>query len=89
MTHLFFACGVSNQIWKKVLAWQGLNRDPMCWEAEVSRAESHAKGKSPRAQMYRMAMAAAVYYIWLERNQRIFQETKKSANHIIKQIVRS
>lgn len=44
----------------------------MTWEHEVNWVVAHNKGKSDAAEIYRMCLAASVYYLWQERNNRIF-----------------
>lgn len=87
VSHLFFDCKVSKQVWKKFLGWQGISRYHMTSEAEVFWAEGHGRGKSSGVEVYRMTLTAAMYYIWRERNQRVFQATKQSTTSIVKQIV--
>ncbi|XP_070004803.1 uncharacterized protein LOC142163305 [Nicotiana tabacum] len=66
--HLFFECIVFATIWKKILQWQGLVRQPMAWQIEKEWAKKQGKGKSTEVQIYRMALAATIYAIWIERN---------------------
>lgn len=45
ITHLLFQC-VSALVWKKLLVWQGITSDPMCWEEELNWTVQHARDKS-------------------------------------------
>ncbi|XP_059302028.1 uncharacterized protein LOC132053957 [Lycium ferocissimum] len=85
--HLFFACTISAQVWRNLLLWIDVNRAPMMWDDELLWAEQHAKGRSPKAEMYRMVLAAAVYFVWKERNFRIFQNKRQSTTSMIKQVI--
>jgi len=38
----------------------------------------NAKGRNPKDEVYRMMLAAAVYYIWRERNTRVFQNKRQT-----------
>ncbi|OIT04595.1 hypothetical protein A4A49_65126, partial [Nicotiana attenuata] len=87
ISHLFLQCDMSSYIWKKVLAWQGISRMVMDWQEELKWAEVYARGRRVEAEIYRMALAASVYYIWKERNQRVFQGMQSDSKHIMKQII--
>lgn len=66
--HLFFACIYSAGIWRKLLAWQRINWQIFGWKEEVDWAVQHANGKDPKAEVYRLIMAGAIYHLWMERN---------------------
>ncbi|XP_019264243.1 PREDICTED: uncharacterized protein LOC109241874 [Nicotiana attenuata] len=85
--HLFFECIISTTIWKKILQWQGLVRQPMAWQIEKEWAKKQGKGKSAEAQIYRMALAATIYAIWIERNMRMFQGKSKPTMSIVRHII--
>ncbi|XP_075076376.1 uncharacterized protein LOC142163027 [Nicotiana tabacum] len=87
ISHLFFQCDMSSYIWKKVLAWQGISRMVMDWQEELKWAEVYARGRRVEAEIYRMTLAASVYYIWKEKNQRVFQSMQSDPKHIMKQII--
>lgn len=35
-SHLFFACSVATQVWKKLLSWMGISRVPGEWDLDLS-----------------------------------------------------
>ncbi|KAK4721925.1 hypothetical protein R3W88_012158 [Solanum pinnatisectum] len=69
--HLFFSCIFSKQIWHKMLKWQLITRGCEGWNEELEWAD-----------VYRMAIAATIYYIWQERNLRIFQQKERTTDMI-------
>ncbi|XP_019244443.1 PREDICTED: uncharacterized protein LOC109224311 [Nicotiana attenuata] len=85
--HLLFNCRIIGEIWSKLLHWQGINRAPMEWQREIQWAESNATRNNAAAQVYRLTLACAVYHIWNERNNRIFQDQKKTMEMIVRQFV--
>ncbi|XP_009617973.1 uncharacterized protein LOC107811610 [Nicotiana tabacum] len=85
--HVFFKCEISTQIWKHILQWQGIKRDSKCWDEELTWVVQNASGKSPGAAVYRMLLSAIIYYIWNERNQRVFTNKQQGKEVIIKKIV--
>ncbi|XP_019242188.1 PREDICTED: uncharacterized protein LOC109222269 [Nicotiana attenuata] len=84
--HLLFKCRIAGGIWSKLLQWQGITRTPMEWKREIQWAEGKATGNNAHAQVYRLTLACAVYYIWNERNRRVFQEQQKIVEVIVRQI---
>lgn len=68
LEHLLFECEVSGSIWKKVLRWQTIHRGNMAWQREIQWAIRNCKGRSCGAAVYKIVMAATVYYVWQERN---------------------
>ncbi|KAK4726871.1 hypothetical protein R3W88_031788 [Solanum pinnatisectum] len=80
--HLFFSCIFSKQIWHKMLKWQLITRGCEGWNEELEWAIGYAKRKSIVADVYRMAIAATIYYIWQERNLRIFQQKERTTDMI-------
>nr|XP_016478967.1 PREDICTED: uncharacterized protein LOC107800323 [Nicotiana tabacum] len=87
MHHLFFDCDYSNEIWQKLLSWQGVMKRKKQWKEEVQWAEKKAAGKSAGAEIYRMVLTATVYHIWQARNSIIFQKKQVNAQSIVKTIV--
>ncbi|XP_019252716.1 PREDICTED: secretory carrier-associated membrane protein 2-like [Nicotiana attenuata] len=71
--HLFFECPYANALWSKLLVWQGIKRPVYGWDEELRWAEKWTKRKNAAAELYKMALTATVYYVWQERNIRIFQ----------------
>lgn len=72
LQHLFFDCSFSRQIWNTVLGKFLIQRGASQWDVELKWAFDHCKGKSSRSILFKLYLAAALYYTWLERNVRIF-----------------
>ncbi|KAG5629293.1 hypothetical protein H5410_001010 [Solanum commersonii] len=83
--HLFFACSVANVIWQRLLQWMSITRSSAGWTEEIEWAKLHANRKSIQDEVYRMTLAAALYYIW--QDHRIFQQKERSIEEIIKEII--
>uniref|UniRef100_M1D352 Orf147a protein n=1 Tax=Solanum tuberosum TaxID=4113 RepID=M1D352_SOLTU len=86
--HLFFACMFTAGIWKKLLAWQGIQRTGGKWHEEVQWATTHMKSNTSKANVYRMVMAGTIYHVWIERNNRIFQFKQRNEEFMIRHIIR-
>ncbi|KAH0666117.1 hypothetical protein KY285_027323 [Solanum tuberosum] len=63
------------------------SRNTTGWTEEIYWAISHATGKAIQDKVYRMTLAAAVYYVWQERNYRIFQKEERTTKMITKSII--
>ncbi|XP_059310635.1 uncharacterized protein LOC132061986 [Lycium ferocissimum] len=85
--HLFFQCTYSATVWRELLKWQGIQRLPMEWTRELQWANEHAKGRNNKAEVYRMVMAASVYHLWIERNNRIFQQKTRAPAVLLRLII--
>ncbi|KAK4713160.1 hypothetical protein R3W88_019067 [Solanum pinnatisectum] len=57
------------------------------WTEEMDWAISYATGKAIQDEVYRMTLAATVYYVWQERNYRIFQKKERTAEVIIRSLI--
>lgn len=58
----------------------------MKWQEELVWIQSIAKGKSGRAALCRMTLAASIYYIWQEINNVIFKQEKRTSS-IVRMII--
>nr|XP_009766185.1 PREDICTED: uncharacterized protein LOC104217597 [Nicotiana sylvestris] len=85
--HLFFECEMTGTIWQQLLHWQGIQRKKLKWQEELTWIQRVAKGRSGGAALCRMTLAAAVYYIWQERNNVIFKQEKRTAASIVRKII--
>ncbi|XP_070003520.1 uncharacterized protein [Nicotiana sylvestris] len=66
--HLFFECSYANALWSKLLVWKGIKRSVHGWDEELRWAEVRTKRKNAAAELYKMVLAATVYYVWQGRN---------------------
>ncbi|GJU22438.1 hypothetical protein Tco_1155780, partial [Tanacetum coccineum] len=53
---------------------------PDRWEDIISTLTTQRHNKSIKSGLKRLTMTACVYYIWLERNRRIFTNDRKNNN---------
>ncbi|KAH0724829.1 hypothetical protein KY284_000694 [Solanum tuberosum] len=85
--HLLFSCDYSSEIWSRLLQWQGINRVAMNWKDELNWACAYANGNGQTSTIFRMTFAAAVYQVWIERNQKIFQAKHCEPKMVVRRIV--
>ncbi|GKC85571.1 RNA-directed DNA polymerase, eukaryota, reverse transcriptase zinc-binding domain protein, partial [Tanacetum coccineum] len=75
--HLFFKCEYAQRVWKKVCIIARINIKDEQWEEEIIKAMSLGyKKKNLLGIISRLCFAAVVYYIWQERNWRLFNNLK-------------
>lgn len=77
LNHLFFQCCVSGAIWKKLLSWQGIHRNCLSRQEEITWAVKCCGVNSKGAAVYRIVLDADVYQLWIERNAVFFSKGKK------------
>ncbi|MCE5166344.1 hypothetical protein HAX54_017815 [Datura stramonium] len=70
-----------------VLNEQGYRRSTMKWQEEIQWAASNANGKNAKATMYWATIDACAYFIWQERNTRVFQQKQRSHEQITMLII--
>lgn len=61
--HLFFQCAYSNELWTKILNWQGIQRPVGGWCQEVNWVINWANRNKVVDELHRMALASCTYYI--------------------------
>ncbi|XP_074283565.1 uncharacterized protein LOC141608112 [Silene latifolia] len=84
--HLFFSCTFSQEVWNALLQWMHLcSRSDNLWTELHWMAQT--KGQRHWKNMWRKTcLAVAVYYLWQERNQRIFTGHQHSTAFLLSQI---
>ncbi|XP_074307468.1 uncharacterized protein LOC141642529 [Silene latifolia] len=69
--HLFFQCPFSRDLLQQVLVWQGVTRGVLSLKHELYKL-ALCRGTKWRRKVACCALAATIYYIWQERNRRVF-----------------
>lgn len=85
--HLFFSCPFSEQIWRYLCNKCNLPWHPRSWQQNIDWMCQSFKGKSLRSFIFKVMFAAAVYFIWRERNARIHHHQPRHACNVIQDIV--
>nr|GEY86361.1 hypothetical protein [Tanacetum cinerariifolium] len=89
--HLFFDCNFPKSIWDNLKNMVRLDNAPNRWCDIVEFILNKPVNKSIWSILQRLVMGAAVYFIWHERNLRLFQNRHRSKEHLcylIKDMVR-
>ncbi|GAV61907.1 zf-RVT domain-containing protein [Cephalotus follicularis] len=86
LEHLFFQCPFSAFIWKEVLGKCNISRPGLLWWEDVQWMTRHTKGNNFPASLRKLALAAAVYHIWLERKRRCFKNSFLPPQEIVREV---
>ncbi|XP_074288877.1 uncharacterized protein LOC141614024 [Silene latifolia] len=80
--HLLFECSMSAAVWKEVAVWVGAT-PAIKLRAIFDWYRMHNRGKSWIKRQRRCAFVCAIYLLWKERNQRIFQGIDLCIGHCL------
>lgn len=84
--HLFFEFSYSTKLWKSILTWMGYQRRIEDWEEEVNWLIKNVSNKNPKRALLGIVFDVVVYNIWMERNNKRFQQCKKAIQDRAKEI---
>ncbi|XP_021986327.1 uncharacterized protein LOC110882671 [Helianthus annuus] len=85
--HLFFECSFSMQVWSSIKSFAGIQLMSSKWEDIVEWLIHVPSKKSMRSVIGRLLLSATAYFIWQERNQRLFKSKKRTVHVITEAIV--
>ncbi|PWA39286.1 reverse transcriptase domain, Reverse transcriptase zinc-binding domain protein [Artemisia annua] len=85
--HLFFECPYSTLIWQDMK--KRIKKDEWSdkWKEILFDISEMPCNNNIMSIMRRLVLAACVYYIWTERNKRIFSNEKKDYKEVLKDII--
>ncbi|GKB37671.1 hypothetical protein Tco_0882613 [Tanacetum coccineum] len=81
--HLFFDCDFSKQVWSKVKVFVGPPNSSPSIDSILLDIAPFAKRKSSRSISAKLVVAASSYFIWQERNNRMFKKSKRSQDQVV------
>ncbi|GJX60661.1 hypothetical protein Tco_0292051 [Tanacetum coccineum] len=81
--HLFFECSFSQQVWNYMKTYAGMSTSVPVFSSTLASLIPIAKRKSSKSVIAKMVVAACAYYIWQERNWRLFKKNKRTAKQVI------
>ena len=77
--HLFFKCDYAKMIWEKICKMAEIQDTGDSWEETVNKMNSYNNNRSVWVIIKKICLAATVYFIWHERNGRLFSNVNRSA----------
>ncbi|GKA23674.1 RNA-directed DNA polymerase, eukaryota, reverse transcriptase zinc-binding domain protein [Tanacetum coccineum] len=75
--HLFFQCEYSQGIWSNLQSLMNSNINTQCWKDNVVLISKKPCLNNIWSIIRRLCLGACVYYIWQERNFRLFRDQKR------------
>ncbi|XP_071694714.1 uncharacterized protein [Rutidosis leptorrhynchoides] len=81
--HLFFECMYSNQVWHMIKRYITIPGISDKWKIIVERLIPFAQRKVARVMVTKILFSATVYYIWLERNSRLFKGEARDPKKLV------
>nr|GEY06987.1 hypothetical protein [Tanacetum cinerariifolium] len=85
--HLFFECAFSSQAWSVICVFCDMDSIPPRLIDVTTFIIPISKGKTAVSILFRLVLAATSYYIWLERNVRLFKKKTSSPDQIVDVII--
>nr|GEU30804.1 hypothetical protein [Tanacetum cinerariifolium] len=82
--HLFFDCPYYQQVWSHLKCFAGLNTTRPTFSHILDTLVPFTGRKSSRSVIAKLVVAVVAYYVWQERNHRLFKSCKRNANQLIK-----
>ncbi|GKC45282.1 hypothetical protein Tco_1063004, partial [Tanacetum coccineum] len=84
--HLFFECRFSLQVWEHLKHFTCISNVPSDLNSIMDFITPLAKMRSARSIIFKLVFAASCYFIWQERNFRLFKKTKRTREQVIEAI---
>ncbi|GJT93495.1 reverse transcriptase zinc-binding domain-containing protein [Tanacetum coccineum] len=83
--HLFFACSYSSLVWNEMLKTLS-KRIIFDWNNTVEEISKMKANNSIDSIVSRLVFGAVVYFIWQERNTRMFKQIKRNKESLVQTI---
>nr|GEX43738.1 hypothetical protein [Tanacetum cinerariifolium] len=81
--HLFFECEFSKKVWDCLKCMVIMDDAPDCWSEIKEFMMNRPINKSIWSILQRLLLGASIYFIWHERNGRMFQDKARSVETLI------
>ena len=81
--HLFFQCQFSKSVWNEFQGMKALKQKPHTWKDTISAVVTWYPNRSIVSIVGKLVFGAMVYYIWQERNKRLFTKEKRNEKALV------
>ena len=82
MQHLFFLCTFSSEVWRKVKDMAAIRGQGIVLQGTIVEMLNKGNGNNINSVVRKLMLVACVYYIWMERNGRIFKDVRRNSNEV-------
>ncbi|GJW58496.1 RNA-directed DNA polymerase, eukaryota, reverse transcriptase zinc-binding domain protein [Tanacetum coccineum] len=80
-------CRITSKLWRSLKKQEKFDFMPDNWDAIMAAMTQLRHNRSIKSVLRRIILAACVYFIWNERNKRLFTSDKKDSNDLTAEIV--
>ncbi|XP_022040602.1 uncharacterized protein LOC110943154 [Helianthus annuus] len=87
--HLFFECSFALEVWNNVKAWTAMESVNGSWDDIMAWMTQHSNMQVPENIISRLVLSAASYFVWQERNNRLFSNNHRTPMVIAREVVRT
>lgn len=85
--HLFFKCDYSKKVWENINFRVGIKWSSLPWEQVIQWVTFNYHRKSKMNKMITWTiLGALIYFIWQERNRRVFSSQFEGGMYLVKKI---
>ncbi|XP_022003085.1 uncharacterized protein LOC110900505 [Helianthus annuus] len=85
--HLFFQCSFSAKVWSIVIKKVDMGNVDGSWRSIMSWIDQHASSKRLEHIICKLVVAASSYFIWQERNNRLFSHLQRKEETVAQLIL--
>ncbi|GJS27528.1 reverse transcriptase domain, reverse transcriptase zinc-binding domain protein [Tanacetum coccineum] len=80
--HLFFECSYASKVWLNVRQFAEMEAIPPVLSDIIAHLQPMAKKKSTASIIGRLLLVATSYFLWIERNNRLFKNSRRSSEEL-------
>ena len=80
--HIFFACSASDSVWHSIQNYGGFSTPILPWKDLIEWVATNWRGNTLSVQIKKISLAASVYHLWMERNNRLHSNSYKRTSEI-------
>lgn len=85
--HLFFECNFASKVWDLIKVHAGMGLIEPKWDAIMEWLIDRGKRKSIMMIVARLLVATSTYFIWQERNARLFTSDRRTPDQLYRVIM--
>jgi len=85
--HLFFDCSFTDSVWRSINTRAQLQWPHTSWQDLLQWASTHYRQQNDITHMIaRLLLSTTVYFLWHERNNRVFSNQHRTGQTIVEEI---
>lgn len=84
--HIFFKCKYAREVWESIKVKARITENANTWDGIVNYLAGNKQHNHIWIVIMKLCLVATVYFLWQERNSRIFKSEEREKNVVIKLI---